>query len=48
MRRYTVSIPKELKAKLDKFPDVKWPKVIRDGMINELSRFESLKKRGEL
>jgi hypothetical protein len=48
MKRYTVSIPKDLKVKLDKFPDVKWPKVIKEGMINELSKFECLKKRGEL
>jgi hypothetical protein len=48
MKRYTISIPKELKVKLDKFPDVKWPKVIKEGMISELSKLERLKNRGEL
>ena len=48
MKRYTVSIPKELKIKLDKFPEVKWPMVIKEGMISELSKFERLKKEGEL
>jgi hypothetical protein len=48
MKRYTVSIPKELKIMLDKFPDVKWPMVIKEGMMSELSKFERLKNKGEL
>jgi len=48
MKRYTVSIPKELKDKLDRFPDVKWPMVIKEGMMSELSKLERLRKRGEL
>ncbi|MEA3514675.1 MAG: hypothetical protein U9R34_04315 [Nanoarchaeota archaeon] len=51
MKRFTVSIPKELKYKLDKLPDVNWPMVIRDAIkekVEKLEKFEALERKGEL
>ncbi len=51
MKRFTVSIPKELKEKLDKVPEINWPEVAKEGVIEKLSKlmkFEDLENRGEL
>ena len=51
MKRFTVSIPKELKYKLDKSPDVNWPMVIKDAIkekLEKLQKFEELERKGEL
>lgn len=51
MKRFTVSIPKELKARLDARPDVNWPEVIKEGFKEKLSRlekFEELERQGKL
>jgi len=51
MRRFTVSIPEELKEKLDKMPNINWPEVAKEGVVEKLSKlvkFEELERRGEL
>ena len=51
MKRFTVSIPKELKKKLDALPDINWPEVARKGMEKKLvilRKVEELERRGEL
>lgn len=51
MKRFTVSIPKELKDKLDKMPDINWPEVAKEGVIEKLAKlvkFEELENMGEL
>ena len=51
MRRFTVSIPKELKDKLDKMPQINWPEVAKEGVVeklHKLMKFEELERRGEL
>ena len=51
MRRFTVSIPKELKEELDKYPEVDWSEVAKKAVIKKASRllkFEELERRGEL
>ena len=49
MKRFTVSIPKELKGRLDKRQDVNWPEVMKQGIIkklNQLEKFEELVSKG--
>lgn len=49
MLRVTFSIPKELKDKLDKYPDVNWPEVVKEGIkrwVAKLERFEELDSKG--
>ena len=51
MKRFTVSIPKELKKRLDAFPDINWPEVVKEGIkekVSKLEKFEELENRGEL
>jgi metal-responsive CopG/Arc/MetJ family transcriptional regulator len=51
MKRFTVSIPKELKDKLDKIKDVNWSEVAKEGVIEKaakLLKFEELERKGEL
>lgn len=51
MKRVTFSIPKELKERLDKMPEINWPEVFKNGIkkrLAELEKFEELKNRGEL
>lgn len=43
MAKVTISIPEELKSKLEKHPEVNWTEVLRSGIkekINRLKRFE--------
>jgi len=50
MKRFTVSIPKELKRKLDKMPEINWAQVAKEGVlekVEELKRFEEFKNRGK-
>lgn len=45
MAKLTLSIPKELKGKIDKLPYVNWSEVIRSGIKNkaeQLEKFEQL------
>ena len=46
--RTTFSIPDELKARLDKRPEVNWPEVIKQGLKKKLEALERLRARGEL
>lgn len=50
MATITISIPDELKARLDKHPEVNWSEVLRRGFskkVEALKRFEKF-ERGEL
>lgn len=46
--RTTFSIPKELKERLDKRPDINWPEVFKKGIKEKLETLEKLKAKGEL
>ena len=46
--RMTFSIPKELKERMDKRPDVNWPEVFKQGLKKRLEILEKLRARGEL
>ena len=48
MIRTTFSIPKELKEKLDKQPEVNWPEVFKRGLKKRLEILNNLRARGEL
>jgi hypothetical protein len=48
MKRFTVSVSKEFKEKLDKFPEINWPEVMKQGIIKRLELLEKLHSRGEL
>jgi len=51
MKRFTVSIPKELKERLDKRPDVNWTEVAKEGVVEKLKqlvKFEELVNKGEV
>ena len=44
MPNITISIPKELKEKLDKLSDVNWSEVIRRGFEKKLDKLELFEK----
>lgn len=49
MKRFTVSVSKEIKERMDKRPDVNWPEVIKQGIIKktkQLQKFEQLVRDG--
>ena len=49
MKRFTISISKELKKKLDAMPDINWPEVAKEGIIEKarkLEKFEELERKG--
>ena len=49
MKRFTISIPKELKERLDKRPDVNWAEVAKEGVVEKLKqlvKFEELVNKG--
>jgi len=51
MPTLTLSIPKELKEKMDSMPEVNWPAVLRSRLekrAEQLLKFEEIRKRGEL
>jgi len=48
MKRVTFSIPRSLKERLDKRPDVNWPEVFKEGLRKKLEKLEELRARGEL
>ena len=51
MKRVTFSIPRELKARLEKYPDINWAGVAKKGIedkLDKLRKFEELENRGEL
>ncbi|MBS3138902.1 hypothetical protein J4207_04315 [Candidatus Woesearchaeota archaeon] len=51
MPTLTVSIPKELKKRMDSLPEVNWPAVLRvrlEKRARQLLKFEEMRKRGEI
>ncbi|MCK4348443.1 MAG: hypothetical protein KAW47_07490 [Thermoplasmatales archaeon] len=51
MLTLTVSIPKELKKKMDECPEVNWPEVLKIRLkkrAEALLKFEQMRKRGEI
>jgi hypothetical protein len=51
MPAFTVSIPKELKERLDKNKQVNWPEYLKQRLserLDEFKRFEELKNKGKL
>lgn len=49
MAKLTLSIPKEVKERLDKMPEVNWSGVIRTGIkkkVEQLEKFEQLVNKG--
>ena len=48
MKRFTISVSKEFKEKLDRHPKINWPEVMKEGIKNRLEVLERLHARGEL
>ena len=51
MATFTVSIPKELKERLDKHPEVNWPEYLKGRFaikLKQLRKFEEMVNRGEI
>ena len=51
MAALTVSIPKELKKRMDEFPEVNWPETIKIRLKKRakgLAKFEQMRKRGDM
>jgi len=51
MPTLTVSIPKELKKEMDKFPEINWPEVLKARLkkrAESLLKYEEKRKKGEL
>jgi hypothetical protein len=51
MPTLTVSIPKELKKKMDEFPEVNWSEVLKARLkkrADALLKFEEMRKKGEM
>ena len=51
MATFTVSIPEELKKKLEKYPEINWAEYLKNKFkirIKELKKFEELKNSGRL
>jgi len=40
MKRFTVSIPKDLKQRLNSMPDINWPEVAKTGIMRKLQELE--------
>ena len=48
MERLTLSIPEELKKRLDAMPHINWSEVVKQGISKRLEVLEKLHSRGEL
>jgi hypothetical protein len=48
MKRFTVSVPEDFKAKLDLHPEINWPEVMKAGIIRRLEVLEKLDAKGKL
>lgn len=44
MANITISVPKELKAKMNKFPEINWSKMTRILLSQKIKRLEILKE----
>jgi len=51
MPTLTLSIPEELKKRMDSMPEINWPEVLRSRLkkrAEQLLKFEEMRERGEL
>ena len=51
MATITLSIPKDLKKRMDAMPEVKWTEILRNIIIKkvrQLKKFEQMVERGEI
>ena len=51
MANITLSIPEDLKKKMDAMPEIKWSEILRNIIITkvrQLKKFEQMVERGEL
>jgi len=51
MPTLTISIPRELKEKMDEFPEVNWSEVLKNRLkkrAEALIKFEQMRKKGEI
>ena len=51
MATVTLSIPEELKKKMDSMPEVKWSEIFRNAVLSkvkQLEKFEEMVERGEI
>jgi len=51
MATFTISIPEDLKRKIDKHPEINWAEYLKkrfEQRIRELSKFEELKNAGRI
>lgn len=48
MKRLMISIPNELKIRLDAMPHINWPEVARQGIKKKIDKIKLLEARGEL
>jgi len=48
MKRFTVSVPEDFKAKLDLHPEINWSEVMKKGIIRRLEALEKLHEKRKL
>jgi hypothetical protein len=51
MATFTVSVPEELKKKMDEHPEINWPEYLKKRFeirLEELKKFEILKNQGKI
>lgn len=51
MKRFTVSIPKDLKKRMDQMPEVNWPEVAKQAVLKklkEIKTFEMMVREGKV
>jgi len=51
MATFTISIPKELKKRIDEHPEINWAEYLKkrfEQRIKELSKFQELKNSGKI
>jgi len=48
MATFTISIPKELKKRIDTVPEINWAEYIKKRFEIKIKEFETLKKSGKI
>lgn len=51
MATFTISVPKELKRKIDEHPEINWAEYLKmrfEARIGELRKFEELRRSGRI
>ncbi len=51
MATFTISIPEDLKKKIDKYPEINWAEYLKkrfEQKVRELNKFEELKNSGKI